>query len=195
MKKWEKYYISITGVIFIITCIISIIFLRNVSHLSEVTVVIIKMILCLILLLIEVAMVVYFSILGIITMKRGMDKIRDLENELIITDQDEQILETKQVVINKLIEIRQKKKLKKQKEKLETDIKQVGQLNLCMGDYTTYYIQKINIKGVSGCLVYDLEKGKENNYMGELNLINEDYSILYQILNRYDLISYYEREK
>ena len=40
MKKWEKYYISITGVIFIITCIISIIFLRNVSHLSEVTVVI-----------------------------------------------------------------------------------------------------------------------------------------------------------
>lgn len=310
MKKWEKYYISITGVIFIITCIISIIFLRNVSHLSEVTVVIIKMILCLILLLIEVAMVVYFSILGIITMKRGMhnikkcddelftkidqykkcwgednnyyikqieiinllykkdgkvdelvknkeierlyaradflfvqnslydnlttcfsslvisviasfvcqmmqckrvilmfvwmitilicffgivlsryakkghdgsyryyideyerkllmDKIRDLENELIITDQDEQILETKQV----------------------------GQLNLCMGDYTTYYIQKINIKGVSGCLVYDLEKGKENNYMGELNLINEDYSILYQILNRYDLISYYEREK
>lgn len=48
MKKWEKYYISITGVIFIITCIISIIFLRNVSHLSEVTVVIIKMILCLI---------------------------------------------------------------------------------------------------------------------------------------------------
>ena len=42
MKKWEKYYISITGVIFIITCIISIIFLRNVSHLSEVTVVIIK---------------------------------------------------------------------------------------------------------------------------------------------------------
>ena len=124
-----------------------------------------------------------------------MEKIRGLENELIITDQDEQILETKQVVINELIEIRQKKKFKKQKEKLETDIKQVGQLNLCMGDYTTYYIQKINIKGVSGCLVYDLEKGKENNYMGELNLINEDYSILYQILNRYDLISYYEREK
>ena len=92
-----------------------------------------------------------------------MEKISGLENELIITDQDEQILETKQVVINQLIEIRQKKKFKKQKEKLETDIKQVGQLNLCMGDYTTYYIQKINIKGVSGCLVYDLEKGKENN--------------------------------
>ena len=82
MKKWEKYYISITGVIFIITCIISIIFLRNVSHLSEVTVVIIKMILCLILLLIEVAMVVYFSILGIITMKRGMHNIKKCDDEL-----------------------------------------------------------------------------------------------------------------
>lgn len=80
MKKWEKYYISITGVIFIITCIISIIFLRNVSHLSEVTVVIIKMILCLILLLIEVAMVVYFSILGIITMKRGMHNIKKCDD-------------------------------------------------------------------------------------------------------------------
>lgn len=46
-----------------------------------------------------------------------------------------------------------------------------------------------------GCLVYDREKGKENNYIGELNLINQDYSILYQILNRYDLISYCENEK
>ena len=332
MKKWEKYYISITGVIFIITCIISIIFLRNVSHLSEVTVVIIKMILCLILLLIEVAMVVYFSILGIITMKRGMhnikkcddelfkkidqykkcwgkdkhyyikqiqiinlyyeeggkvdelvknkeierlyaradflliqnslfdnlitcfyslvisviasfvcqmmecenvwltfvwmvtillsffgiilsryaekgqagsyryyideyerdlllQKITDLEKELTITGDDEQILETKQIVINELIRIRQKKKLKKQKEKLETDIKQVGQLDLCIGYYNACYIQKIHINGVVGCLVYDREKGKENNYIGELNLINQEYSILYQILNRYDLIS------
>lgn len=45
-----------------------------------------------------------------------MEKIRGLENELIITDQDEQILETKQVVINELIEIRQKKKFKNKKK-------------------------------------------------------------------------------
>ena len=129
--------------------------------------------------------------------ERGLllQKITDLEKELMITGDDEQILETKQIVINELIRIRQKKKLKKQKEKLETDIKQVEQLDLCIGDYNTCYIQKIYINGVVGCLVYDREKGKENNYIGELNLINQEYSILYQILNRYNIISYYENEK
>ena len=46
-----------------------------------------------------------------------LQKITDLEKELTITGDDEQILETKQIVINELIRIRQKKKLKKQKEK------------------------------------------------------------------------------
>ena len=121
-----------------------------------------------------------------------LQKIMSLENELTITSDDEQILETKQVVINELIRIRQKKILKRKIEKLETDIKQVGQLNLCIGDYNACYIQKIHINGVVGCLVYDREKGKENNYIGELNLISHDYSILYQILNRYGLITYCE---
>lgn len=124
-----------------------------------------------------------------------LQKITDLEKKLTITVDDEKILETKQVVINELIRIRQKKKLKKQKEKLETDIKRVGQLELYIGDYSTCYIQKIYINGMNGYLVYDREKGKENNYIGELNLINQEYSILYQILNRYDLISYCEKTK
>lgn len=50
-------------------------------------------------------------------------------------------------------------------------------------------------KWSGGGLVYDREKGIENNYIGELNLINQEHSILYQILNRYDLISYCENEK
>lgn len=124
-----------------------------------------------------------------------LQKINDLEKKLTITDDDEQILETKQIVINELICIRQKKKIKKQKEKLETDIRQIGKLDLCIGDYNTCYIQKIYINGVVGCLVYDQEKGKENNYIGELNLINQDYLILYQILNRYGLISYCGNDK
>ena len=86
-------------------------------------------------------------------------------------------------------------KIKKQKEKLETDIKQIGKLDLCIGDYSTCYIQKIYINGVVGCLVYDRERGKENSYIGELNLINQEYSKLYQILNRYELISYCGNDK
>lgn len=124
-----------------------------------------------------------------------LQKIKDLEKKLTISEDDEQILEMKQIVINELIHIREKKKLKKQKDKLETDIKQVEKLNLCVGDYNTCYIKKIYINGEVGCLVYDREKGKENNYIGELNLISEEYSILYQIMNKYDLISYCENEK
>lgn len=126
--------------------------------------------------------------------ERGLllQKIMSLENELTITSDDEQILETKQVVINELIRIRQKEILKRKIEKLETDIKQVGQLNLCIGDYNMCYIQKIYINGIVGYLVYDREKGKDNNYIGDLNLISHDYSILYQILNRYGLITYCE---
>lgn len=66
---------------------------------------------------------------------------------------------------------------------------------MCVGDYNACYIQKIYINGVEGCLVYDREKGTEDNYMGELNLINQEYSILHQILNRYDIISYCENKK
>jgi hypothetical protein len=126
--------------------------------------------------------------------ERGLllQKITDLEKKLTITADDEQILETKQVVINELIRMRQKNKLKKQKEKLESDIKQVGQLDLCLGDYSKCYIQKIYVNGTTACLVYDREKGKENNYIGELNLMNQEYAILYRIMNSYELISYSE---
>lgn len=119
-----------------------------------------------------------------------LQKITELEKKLTITNNDEQFLETKQIVINELIRIRQKKILKKQKESLETDIKRVEQLDLCLGDYIEFHIQKIYINGKDGYLVYDLEKGKENNYMGEFNLINQEYSLLYQILNKYELISF-----
>ena len=51
-----------------------------------------------------------------------LQKITDLEKELTITGDDEQILETKQIVINELIRIRQKKKLKKQKERSSREV-------------------------------------------------------------------------
>lgn len=68
-------------------------------------------------------------------------------------------------------------------------------ISAIIGDYSKCYIQKISINGTAGYLVYDREKGKENNYIGGLNLINQEYSIQYQILNRYDLISYCEKAK
>lgn len=119
-----------------------------------------------------------------------LKKINKLEEELIINDDDEQVLETKQAVINELIRIKNKKKLKKHKERLKADLKRVGELNLYIEDYGKSYKRKIYINGADAYLLYDLEKGKENNYIGELNLINKEYSMLYQILSRYELISY-----
>lgn len=119
-----------------------------------------------------------------------LKKINKLEEELIINDDDEQALETEQAVINELIRIKNKKKLKKHKERLKADLKRVGELNLYIEDYSKSYKRKIYINGADAYLLYDLEKGKENNYIGELNLINQEYSILYQILSRYELFSY-----
>lgn len=122
-----------------------------------------------------------------------LEKIDDWEKKLIVTVDDEQILETKQVVINELIRVRERAK-RKEREKIENDIKEVGKLNLLMGEYSPCYIQKIYVNGIECCMVYDREKGRENNYIGESNLINQDYSILYQILTKYDLISHYDAE-
>lgn len=99
------------------------------------------------------------------------------------------------MVIKELIKIRKRTFLKNRKERIEADIKQVGQLNLCLGDYSRCHLQRIYINEIAGCLVYDKIRGKENNYMGELNLINQDYALLYQILNRYNLISYTKKTK
>lgn len=118
-----------------------------------------------------------------------LKKIGAWEKKLIVTVDDEQILETKQVVINELIRVRERAK-RKEREEIENDIKKVGELNLLMGEYSSCYIQKIYVNGIECCMVYDRERGRENNYIGESNLINQDYSILYQILTRYDLISY-----
>jgi len=117
-------------------------------------------------------------------------KISKLEKKLTINEIDEQFLKTKQIAINELIRIRQKKIFKKQKEKLEHDLKQVNQLDLCIGDDRECYIQSMYVNGIKCCLAYDKKKGKENNYTGGLNLISQDFSILYQILSSYELISY-----
>ena len=120
------------------------------------------------------------------------EKIEKLERDLLILEADEEILETKQIVINELINIAKRKYGKKKKEVLQ-DIKCIEQLNLCMGNYSGFYKSKIYVQNQICYLVYDSDKGKENNYMGERNLVNQHYSILFHILEKYNLISYFEK--
>ncbi len=98
--------------------------------------------------------------------------------------------DTKQVIIDTLIKIRRKKIGKRAKENVEKSIRCVEEMELCLGDYSESYIRKVYIDGREVCLVYDKSKGLENNYIGKINLKTEDFSILYEILEKYDLITY-----
>ena len=77
-----KRYIVVTAIIFAITCVATVVFVYNVSHLSVGTVEIIRTILNLIFLLIAVAMIVYFVICGILIMKRGIHNIKKCDDEI-----------------------------------------------------------------------------------------------------------------
>lgn len=120
------------------------------------------------------------------------EKIDTAERSLTIAEQDEKVLQTQQTVIELLIKKRRKSKRKKEQKELENSLEAIDKLNLCIHDYSDSYIREINIDGQTGYLVYDLEKGKENNYIGELNLKTQEFSKLYKILDQYRWISYLE---
>lgn len=52
----------------------------------------------------------------------------------------------------------------------------------------------IYIDGKKGYLIYDKEAGKKNSYVGYDNLVKKQYVILYQILDKYELLSYFKDE-
>lgn len=117
-------------------------------------------------------------------------KIEMLDTELLITVEDERILATKQIVIDILINKRLKAKKKKDKQEIEQDIKIIEKLQLCLGDYSGSYIQTIFIDGQEAYLAYDINRGLENNYIGKLNLKTVAYSVLYEIMEKYNVISF-----
>lgn len=122
-----------------------------------------------------------------------LEKIRQAERNLAIVKEDELALETTQIVYDAMIDIRKKlsRKIgKKAKKKVEADIKCIGELNLCVSQNADFYRQKIYINQNPVYLIYNREKGKANNYIGEKNLINSEYKKLYEILEKYNLISY-----
>ncbi len=117
-------------------------------------------------------------------------KLSDLLQDDKLSDEDEKMLKTKQIVINELIKLRKKIRNKKKQKEIEADIKQINQLRICIHDYENCFVREIYLNGATCFLAYDLEKGKENNYIDERNLINEEYSVLYYILNKYGWIVY-----
>jgi hypothetical protein len=128
--------------------------------------------------------------------KNYLDKKTEmLDTELFITVEDERILATKQIAIDVLINKRLKAKKKKDKQKIEQDIKIIEKLQLCLGDYSGSYIQTIFLDGQEAYLAYDINRGLENNYIGKLNLKTAGYSVLYEIMEKYNVISFMAEDK
>ena len=76
------------------------------------------------------------------------------------------------------------------------EISEIKKLNLSIANQKACYIQKIYINKESASLVYhEKNNNKKDNYIGKLNLINEEYIKLYEILCKYQLISYDEPYK
>lgn len=82
MKKWNKYYMSITMIMMILTYIISIIFSFNTNNFSDKERKIIVNILLLMVILILLAMLIFFVIHMFICMKRGVHNIKECDDEL-----------------------------------------------------------------------------------------------------------------
>ena len=163
----------------------------------------------LLLLYVQVALIMlsFFTIVLAKYVKRGQDgsyrylvdkyeqnllsqKIDMLYQKVEVKEEDEDYLKTKQIVIDALLEIKRKKKGKEEKKKIAKDIECVECLQLYLDEYSNYKKQEIYVKQEKCYLLYDAEKGRENNYIGELNLKTQDYAILYDTLKKYELISY-----
>lgn len=119
-----------------------------------------------------------------------LKKIEDLEKTLKIVREDKDLLETKQVIIEFLIEMANKCKKNKQKKIIISDINLIEKLDLCIKNADIYYKQLIYINNKKCYLLYNKEKGEENNYIGKLNLATKDFAILYEIIEKYNLIQY-----
>lgn len=116
------------------------------------------------------------------------EKIKRLKNDMVIPPKSEMGLETQQCVLGILIDKRLKAIRKKERKKLEEDIERIEKLDLCIDVSSGCYIRKINIMKKEIKLIYDINLGKATNYIGEVGLKTADYSILYSILKKYDLI-------
>lgn len=117
-----------------------------------------------------------------------MEKIEKLERSLTVDEEEIDILETKHIIINALIDKISKKKSKKNKKQMEVDIETVEALNLYVKDYNKYVKQEITVNGKTCYLLYEKQVEKDENKTSVPEFANEAYKSLNEILKKYKLI-------
>lgn len=121
-------------------------------------------------------------------------KIKEIEAEIEVTIDDKDVLRTQQIAINELLKLGKKAKRRKVKKQIAEDIMCVENLNMQVKNYNLAQKEKVFINGIECHLLYKVEEGKIHNYFGDSYLINKDYSIFVEKLNKYNLISWEKHE-
>lgn len=117
-----------------------------------------------------------------------MEKIEKLERSLTVDEEEIDILETKHIIINALIDKISKKKSKKNKKQLEADIETVEALNLYVKDYNKYVKREITVNGKTCYLLYEKQVEKDKNKTSVPEFANKAYKSLNEILKKYKLM-------
>ena len=136
-------------------------------------------------------------------------KIYELEQEIVCTNNDLDVLKMQKVIYSELNKLRKKTWFwnRKRKKEIIQDIITVENLNLCLGSYPYYIKKQINVNNNVCYLVYKkklkklnhrklnnklnrkkINHKKINRNFNSLALKNSDYSTLHDILKKYNLI-------
>lgn len=115
--------------------------------------------------------------------------IKEYHKSLTVSKSKKIELYTQQIVVLELSRLLKDAK-KQDREKIEKDINLIEGLNLVDYDESNNYHVLIYIGKNKCCLVYKKTEGIVNNYIGPLNLINEDYTKLYNVLHEYRMFTY-----
>lgn len=136
-------------------------------------------------------------------------KIYEVEQEIVCTNNDLDVLKMQKVIFDELDKLRKKTWFwnRKRKKEIIQDIITVENLNLCLGSYPYYIKKQINVNNNICHLVYKkkLKKPNHKKINNKLNrkkinhkkinrnfnsvvFKNNDYAVLYDILKKYNLI-------
>lgn len=118
-------------------------------------------------------------------------KIEKLSKKLVFSPENEKIIEMQNMVLKELIKIKDGEKDRKKKKVVEKDIGEISKLDLTNYDNYNCREQQVYINGNKAYLVYNKDKEPKDNDMGEGDLINKEYVMLVNILNKYKLLAYH----
>lgn len=108
----------------------------------------------------------------------------------MFSPENEKIIEMQNMVLQELTKIKDGEKNRKRKSCWK-DIGEISKLDLTNYDNYNCWEQQVYINGNKAYLVYNKEKEPKDNDKGEGDLINKEYVMLVNILNKYKLLAYH----